>query len=282
MRAIRLKLALVLALSAALLQPAAAAPLKIRIGWIVAPASMVPLLFLKPGGAKHLGKSYTFEPLHFSSSTLQITAIAQGEIDIAGFGYTSFPLAIQNAGLNDLRIADEIQTAPGYYSTPIPAWDAGINKIEDMKARWRPPTARQQRRYRHAHGAAAAGSVKRDYTMIEAPSPPTRRCSRAGRPGRGRAAVLLRSGAERFAQPLFTTSRRSVPSPCRSGRRARALPTRTALRGSICWKTTAPRCAVLVSQPKRSRSAGLLGGRQRRSTMAARKRLSAISTASPT
>ena len=48
--------------------------------------------------------------MHFASSTLQITAISQGEIDIAAFGYTSFPLAIQNGGLSDLRIiADEIQ-----------------------------------------------------------------------------------------------------------------------------------------------------------------------------
>src|SRR5437868_310712 len=102
------------------LTPAAAEPVKIRIGWIVAPASMVPLLFLKPELAKHYNKTYAFDPIHFASSTLQITAISQGEIDIAAFGYTSFPLAVQNASLNDLRIiADEIQDGtPGYYATP--------------------------------------------------------------------------------------------------------------------------------------------------------------------
>src|ERR1044071_8159768 len=111
-------LAIAIILSAAL--PAAAEPVKLRVGWITAPASMVPLLFLEPGAAKHHGKSYVFEPINFGSSTLQITAISQGEIDIAAFGYTSFPLAIQNGGLSDLRIiADEIQDgAPGYYSTP--------------------------------------------------------------------------------------------------------------------------------------------------------------------
>jgi sulfonate transport system substrate-binding protein len=114
-------LLLIAALAAAAGHPAfAQGPVKIRAGWITTPASLVPLLFLKPGVAKHHGKSYTFEPIYFSSSTLQITALSQGELDVAGFGYTSFPLAIQNADLSDLRIiADEIQDgAPGYYSTP--------------------------------------------------------------------------------------------------------------------------------------------------------------------
>ena len=123
-------------LSAAL--PAKAEPVKIRVGWITAPASMVPLLFLAPGAAKHLGKSYTFEPLNFGSSTLQITAISQGEIDIAAFGYTSFPLAIQNGGLSDLRIiADEIvDGAPGYYATQyFVRKDSGIDTIAAMKGK---------------------------------------------------------------------------------------------------------------------------------------------------
>src|SRR6186713_1731448 len=110
MRGPRLSIPLAVALVVALVHPATAEPVKIRIGWITAPASMVPLLFLKPGIAKHHGKSYTVDPLNFASSTLQITAISQGEVDIAAFGYTSFPLAIQNGGLADLRIiADEIQ-----------------------------------------------------------------------------------------------------------------------------------------------------------------------------
>src|ERR1700744_709706 len=115
MRVFRLSVALAVAATAALLSPASAEPVKIRVGWIVAPASLVPLLFLKPEIAKHYNKSYSFDPVHFESSNLQITAINQGEIDIASFGYTSFPLAIQNGGLSDLRIiADEIQDgAPG-------------------------------------------------------------------------------------------------------------------------------------------------------------------------
>jgi ABC-type nitrate/sulfonate/bicarbonate transport system substrate-binding protein len=87
-------LLLIAALAAAAGHPAfAQGPVKIRAGWITTPASLVPLLFLKPGVAKHHGKSYTFEPIYFSSSTLQITALSQGELDVAGFGYTKiFPI----------------------------------------------------------------------------------------------------------------------------------------------------------------------------------------------
>jgi NitT/TauT family transport system substrate-binding protein len=176
MRALRLSVLVVLALFAVLAQPATAEPVKIRIGWIVAPASLVPLLFLKPEIARHYGKSYSFEPVHFASSTLQITAISQGEIDIAAFGYTSLPLAIQNGGLADLRIiADEIQDgAPGYYSTPyFVRKDSGIDKIEDMKGKIAATNGLgsgvdiAMRAVLHQHGL----EVTRDYTMIEAPFP---------------------------------------------------------------------------------------------------------------
>src|ERR1051326_2771982 len=138
MRIARLGIPLAIAIMLAAALPARAEPVKIRVGWIVAPASMVPLLFQAPGVAKHLGKSYTFDPLNFGSSTLQITAISQGEIDIAAFGYTSFPLAVQNGGLSDLRIiADEIiDGAPGYYATQyFVRKDSGIEKIADMKGK---------------------------------------------------------------------------------------------------------------------------------------------------
>ena len=177
MRALRLALCVALiGVLGARARPAAADPVKIRIGWITAPASMVPLLFLKPGIAKHHGKSYTFDPIHFGSSTLQITAISQGEIDIAAFGYTSFPLAVQNGGLSDLRIiADEIQDgAPGHYSTPyFVRKDAGINQIEDMKGKVAATNGLgsgvdiAMRSALNKHGL----QVTRDYTMIEAPFP---------------------------------------------------------------------------------------------------------------
>jgi NitT/TauT family transport system substrate-binding protein len=169
---------LVIAALVALALPASAQqqPVKIRAGWITAPASMVPLLFLKPGLAKHHGKSYVFEPIYFASSTLQITAISTGELDLAGFGYTSFPLAIQNAGLTDLRIiADEIQDgAPGYYSTPyFVRRDGGINQIADMKGKVAVTNGFGSGVDIIMRTALRRAGLedKRDYTMIEAPFP---------------------------------------------------------------------------------------------------------------
>src|SRR5262245_3210816 len=175
MRIFRLIILLAIALAATPLDPAAAqASVKIRAGWVSTPASLIPLF--KPGVTGHYGKSYIFEPMYFASSTLQITAISQGELDLAAFGYTSFPLAIANAGLSDLRIvADEIQDgAPGYYSTPyFVRKDSGIDKIEDMKGKVAVTNGLGSgvdivmRATLRRHGL----EVQRDYTMIEAPFP---------------------------------------------------------------------------------------------------------------
>ena len=213
MRAVTLGLILIAALATAPLHPAfGQAPVKIRAGWISAPASLVPLLFLKSGVTKHNGKSYLFEPIYFSSSTLQITAISQNELDIAAFGYTSFPLAIQNAGLSDLRIiADEIQDgAPGYYSTPyFVRKDSGIDRIEDMKGKIAVTNGLGSgvdiimRTALRRHGLEA----QRDYTMIEAPFP-THKAMLKEHKGDLVVGVLPFSydpELNEFAKPLFTT-----------------------------------------------------------------------------
>jgi sulfonate transport system substrate-binding protein len=95
---------------------AQADPVKIRLGWVAAPASLVPILFPTDDIAKHNGKSYTIETTHFQGSPLQITALQSGDIDIAALGFSSFSIAVENAGMSDLRIiADEIQWGiPGY------------------------------------------------------------------------------------------------------------------------------------------------------------------------
>jgi len=203
----------IFALVAAPLHSASAqSPVKIRAGWISTPASLVPLLFLKPDVPKHYGKSYTFEPVYFSSSTLQITAINQGELELAAFGYTSFPLAIQNAGLSDLRIvADEIQDgAPGYYSTPyFVRKDSGISRIEDMKGKIAVTNGLGSgvdiimRAALRRQGL----EVQRDYTMIEAPFP-THKEMLKERKGDLVVGVLPFSydrELNEFAKPLFTT-----------------------------------------------------------------------------
>jgi sulfonate transport system substrate-binding protein len=129
-----------LALSALLLVTvgAQADPLKIRMGWVAAPASLVPILFPKEGIAKHNGVSYTVEPIHFQGSPLQITALQAGEIDTAALGFSSFSLAVENAGMSDLRIiADEIQWGvPGYGTADFAVLkDSPYKKVEDLKGK---------------------------------------------------------------------------------------------------------------------------------------------------
>jgi sulfonate transport system substrate-binding protein len=131
----------VAAAAAAVLLHAAAAqadPLKIRLGWVAAPASLIPILFPTPDIAKHNGKSYAVEATHFQGSPLQITALQSNQIDIAALGFSSFSLAVENAGMNDLRIiADEIQWGIEGYGTANFAVlkDSPIKKVEDLKGK---------------------------------------------------------------------------------------------------------------------------------------------------
>ena len=70
--------------------------------------------------------SYSFEPIHFQGSPLQITALQSGDLDIAALGFSSFSLAVENAGMADLRIiADETQWGVRGHGTAnfVSFWD---------------------------------------------------------------------------------------------------------------------------------------------------------------
>jgi NitT/TauT family transport system substrate-binding protein len=117
---------------------AQAEPLQIRAGWINTPASLIPVLFAKPGVAKHQGISYNLEAIHFSSSPQQITGIASGQLEIATLGFSTFSIAILNAGLTDLKVvADETQDGvAGHYSIPyMVRKDSPIQTVEDLKGK---------------------------------------------------------------------------------------------------------------------------------------------------
>jgi sulfonate transport system substrate-binding protein len=133
------KLMILASLAAALTAGGAAAePLKIRNAWIVPVSNIASVLFAKDGIAKHNGKSYVMEPVHFQGSPQMVTALATGDIEIALLGYSSLPIAIQNAGLDDARvIADEIRDGvPGYYSNVFMVLNDGpIKTIEDLKGK---------------------------------------------------------------------------------------------------------------------------------------------------
>jgi sulfonate transport system substrate-binding protein len=113
-------------------------PVNIRIAWVVTPAALSPILFAPPGVAQHLGKSYNFDPINITATPQHITAIAAGEIEIAALNFATFPLAIENAGLTDLRIiCDELQDGhDGFYSTHYMVRnDSGIAKVQDLKSK---------------------------------------------------------------------------------------------------------------------------------------------------
>ncbi len=117
---------------------AMAEPVKIRVAYVVPVANWASLLFEKPGLAQHAGKSYTFEAVHFQGTPQMITALANNELEIADLAFASLAIAVQNAGMEDLRvIADEFQDGvPGYYTDEyFVLKDGPIKSIKDLKGK---------------------------------------------------------------------------------------------------------------------------------------------------
>jgi NitT/TauT family transport system substrate-binding protein len=155
---------------------ARAEPVKIRNAYVVPVANWAPMFEVKKDLAKHWGKSYVMEAVRFQGTPPMITALASGDLEIANLAYSTLGLAIQNAGLSDLRIiADEFQDGvPGYYSNEFfVRKDSGINKIEDLKGKVLATNAQgsgidiAMKAALKKHGLID----KRDYTVIETPFP---------------------------------------------------------------------------------------------------------------
>ena len=116
----------------------AAEPYHLRLGWVVTPADLVTLMFVKPGLAPHAGKTYIPELTHFAGTPAEMTALATGDIDCAALAYSTFALGIENAGMADLRIiGDEFQDGvPGYHTnTFVVRKDSPIKTVEDLKGK---------------------------------------------------------------------------------------------------------------------------------------------------
>ena len=113
-------------------------PVKIRAGWSNTPTAMAPIIFAKPELAKHLGKSYTMEPVHFAGSAPEITALASGDLDIATLAPSSMASAIENAHMSDMRvIGDENQDGVEGWFTSLyfVAKDSPIKTVEELKGK---------------------------------------------------------------------------------------------------------------------------------------------------
>ena len=153
-----------------------AEPVKIRMSWVAPIANWGSIILEKKDLAQHMGKSYTLESIHYQGTPQTIAAIANNELEVASLAYSSLAIAIENAGLDDVRvIADEFQDGiPGYFSQQFYVRkDSGINKVEDLKGK-----------VIGTNGAGSAVDIairamlkkhgledKRDYTMLEGPLP---------------------------------------------------------------------------------------------------------------
>src|ERR1700728_4592905 len=155
------------------------APVKIRVGWVVVPASLAPLVLEKKDILKHFGQSYVAEATRFEGTPPVITALASGEVDIGPLAFSSFGLAVQNARMDDLRvICDEIQDGvPGHGSNEFMVLNDGpVKTVADLKGKVLATNAMGS-----AVDIAMRAMLRRsgleankDYTIVEAPFPAMR------------------------------------------------------------------------------------------------------------
>jgi len=83
-------------------------PVKIRIGWVVPITDWALFMVEKRDLMRHAGKTYVLEPVRFASSPTGITAMAGNDLDIGNLAFSTFALAIENAGLHDLRVVSDL------------------------------------------------------------------------------------------------------------------------------------------------------------------------------
>ena len=115
-----------------------AEPVKIRMGWVAPVANWGSIVLEKKDLAKHMGKSYVMEPVRYAGTPPMVTALANGELEVANLAYSTLAIAIQNAGMDDLRvIADEFRDGvEGYYSQEYMVLaDGPIRKVDDLKGK---------------------------------------------------------------------------------------------------------------------------------------------------
>jgi sulfonate transport system substrate-binding protein len=155
---------------------AQAEPLKIRGAWVAPLANLASVWVQKKDLAVHFGQSYVFEPVRYAGTPPMITAIANNELEIGNLAFSTLPIAIENAGMDDIRvISDDFQDGvSGYVSNDFEVLaDGPIKKVEDLKGKVVATNAAgagvdiAMRAMLRKHGL----EPNRDYTIIEAPFP---------------------------------------------------------------------------------------------------------------
>ena len=175
----RLKLsAMSIAAAVMLLASVAAAqqPVKIRVSWVAPVSNWASILPEKKDLAKHWGKSYVMEAVRYQGTPPMITALANGELEIANLAYSTLGLAVQNAGISDLRVISDgfRDGVPGYFSNQFfVRKDSGIKNIADLKGKVLATNlVGAGVDIAMKAGLKKHGLIdKRDFTVIEAPFP---------------------------------------------------------------------------------------------------------------
>src|ERR1043166_10238134 len=113
-------------------------PVKIRMSWVAPVANWASIILEKKELAQHMGKSYTIEAVRYQGTPPMITAIANNELEVSNLAYSSLAIAIENAGLDDIRvIADEFQDGvPGYFSEQFYVRkDSNISTVDALQGK---------------------------------------------------------------------------------------------------------------------------------------------------
>src|SRR5690242_2418264 len=116
-------------------------PMPIRVGWVVTPGHLAPLIEAlgkrEPRVFKHLGQSYVLQTTRFQGTTPQIQAQAIGDLDVAALSTAALALGITNAKLEERVVADVVADGvEGFYSENyVVAADGPIKTIEDVKGK---------------------------------------------------------------------------------------------------------------------------------------------------
>jgi sulfonate transport system substrate-binding protein len=188
-------------------------PLQIRGAWVAPLANWSSIWLQKKELAVHFGKSYVFEPVHYAGTPPMITAIANNELEIGNLAFSTLPIAIENAGMDDIRvISDDFQDGVAGYATnqfDVLA-EGSIKTIEDLKGKIVATNSMgsgvdvAMRAMLRKHGLEA----NRDYTVIEAPFP-AMKAMLAEKKADLIPAVLpfsLDPELKKIARPLFTSA----------------------------------------------------------------------------
>src|SRR5262245_44726511 len=154
-------------------------PVKIRVSWVAPVSNWASIWLEKKELAKHLGRSYTLETLRYAGTPPMVTALASRELEIANFAYSTLGIAINNAGIDDLRvIAHEFRDGvPGHYSQEyLVLSDGTVKAVTDLKGKVIATNAAGSAvdMATRAMLRKAGLEDKRDYTVLEAPFPTMR------------------------------------------------------------------------------------------------------------